>query len=310
MTEVDWSALFKSFYETVRVKVAYKDFSKIPHQRLYEMNKKLHVVVFTVEAEQEKTKTDLGSDGGDGGDDDLGDDGEEDDLLDDDPSTKEQPPHTQGPPTDTQKTPVSKSNSNSGYKTVSMEEMNIELVDQDRYLKECMEGRLLLSESVSDKLMGDVAVSNFCNSELAFKSRVNKEVSPHRKLPSDVGVSVEEAGKTVVAGSSLEAVSMDGVYSLGAKIYPSSSTCHLSGVQKGAFIENYNNSYHWDSFAKEEQVRDWSMQDLTSKSTKQSRDFSSSQHLHSMEKMVEQLPIGENTYTVEVTPECALMTLN
>ena len=51
MTEVDWSALFKSFYETVRVKVACRDFSKIAHQRLYEMNKKLHVVVFIVEAE-------------------------------------------------------------------------------------------------------------------------------------------------------------------------------------------------------------------------------------------------------------------
>jgi hypothetical protein len=90
-------------------------------------------------------------------------------------------------------------------------------VDQDRYLKECMEGRSLLSESVNDKLMGDVAVSNFCNSELALKIQVNKGVSPHRKLPSDVGVSVDEADKTMVAGSSLEASSMDGVYSLGAK---------------------------------------------------------------------------------------------
>lgn len=224
MTEVDWSALFKSFYETLRVKVACKDFSKIPHQRLYEMNKKLHVVVFTVEAEQEKTKTNPRNDGGDGGDDDLGDDGEEDDLLDDDPPSKEQPPHTQGPSADTQKTPVSKPNSSSGCKTVRMDEMNIELVDQDRYLKECMEGRPLLSELVSNKLMGDVAVSNLCISELALNSQVNKGVSPHRKLPSDVGVSVEEADKTMVAGSSLEASSMDGVYSLGAKIYPSSST--------------------------------------------------------------------------------------
>lgn len=95
MTEVDWSALFKSFYETTRVKVACKDYTKISNQRLFEMNKELHVVVFTVEAEQEKTQADKGNDGGDGGDDDLGDDGEEDDLLDDTP-TKEQTHHTQG----------------------------------------------------------------------------------------------------------------------------------------------------------------------------------------------------------------------
>jgi hypothetical protein len=30
MIEVDWSTLFKSFYETVRVKIACKDYKKIP----------------------------------------------------------------------------------------------------------------------------------------------------------------------------------------------------------------------------------------------------------------------------------------
>jgi hypothetical protein len=47
------------------------------------------------------------------------------------------------------------------------------------------------------------------------------------------------------------------------------------------------------------------MQDLTDKSMEQCLDFSSAQYLHSMGKMTEQLQIGENTYLVEVTPECA-----
>lgn len=105
MTQVDWSALFKSFYETVRVKVACKDYTKIPNQRLFEMNKKLHVIIITVEAEQEKTQIAPGDDGGGGGDDDLGEDGEDEDLLDDDPLAKEQPHHSQVSSDDNTKTP-------------------------------------------------------------------------------------------------------------------------------------------------------------------------------------------------------------
>lgn len=41
MTDVDWATLFKTFYEVARVKVACKDISKIPPERLYEMDKKL-----------------------------------------------------------------------------------------------------------------------------------------------------------------------------------------------------------------------------------------------------------------------------
>ena len=44
MVEVDWSTLFKTFYEVVRIKVACKDPTKIPTERLFEMNKNLHVV--------------------------------------------------------------------------------------------------------------------------------------------------------------------------------------------------------------------------------------------------------------------------
>lgn len=90
LTEVDWSTPFKSFYETVRVKIACKDYKKIPQERLYEMNKKLYVVNFTVEADIKKDETKQGTDGDDGdgggGDDDQkgADDDEADDLFDTD----------------------------------------------------------------------------------------------------------------------------------------------------------------------------------------------------------------------------------
>jgi hypothetical protein len=67
MIDVDWSTLFKTLYETVRVKVAVKDHSKIPKQRLFEINKKLHIVEFTVEVEQEVQTGNLNDGGGDNG---------------------------------------------------------------------------------------------------------------------------------------------------------------------------------------------------------------------------------------------------
>lgn len=82
---MDWSTLFKSFYETVRVKIACKNYQKIPHDRLYEMNKKIHLISFIVEAEHGRNNTKPAEDGDDGGDDGHKDDDEEaDDLYDTD----------------------------------------------------------------------------------------------------------------------------------------------------------------------------------------------------------------------------------
>jgi hypothetical protein len=44
MMEVDWSSLFTSFFSMVRVKIAYKDPSKIPSKRLFEMKNQLYVI--------------------------------------------------------------------------------------------------------------------------------------------------------------------------------------------------------------------------------------------------------------------------
>jgi hypothetical protein len=111
LVEVDWSMLFKTFYETVRVKVAVRDYTKIPRERLFE-NKKLHIVEFTVEMEQNEdkgSKNDGGNDdGNDGGDDGKGGmDEEADDLYDTD-TEKENEPNHDNPP-----------NSNSNLKTHS-----------------------------------------------------------------------------------------------------------------------------------------------------------------------------------------------
>jgi hypothetical protein len=73
--------LFKTFYEKVRVKIAYRDPRKIPAERLYEVDKKLYLISFSMEG------VDLNGGGPsniDGDDDDKGDDDEgSDDRFDD-----------------------------------------------------------------------------------------------------------------------------------------------------------------------------------------------------------------------------------
>lgn len=51
MSEVDWSTLFESFYEKVRVKIFFRDPSRIPHERLFEMEKKPFLISLEVEDE-------------------------------------------------------------------------------------------------------------------------------------------------------------------------------------------------------------------------------------------------------------------
>ena len=47
--DVDWNCIFKSFYETIRVKVSCRDPRKIPFERLGEMKRKLYILFFIVE---------------------------------------------------------------------------------------------------------------------------------------------------------------------------------------------------------------------------------------------------------------------
>jgi hypothetical protein len=61
LLEVDWSSLFKSFYERVRIKVACRNPTKIPTKRLFEMDKKLCMINISVEGHQAKGNVDSGA---------------------------------------------------------------------------------------------------------------------------------------------------------------------------------------------------------------------------------------------------------
>jgi hypothetical protein len=50
---VDWTSLFKSFYEKMRLKIACRNHLNIPKERLYEMNKKLFMLDITVEGHEQ-----------------------------------------------------------------------------------------------------------------------------------------------------------------------------------------------------------------------------------------------------------------
>jgi hypothetical protein len=78
----------------VRIKVACRDPSKIPRDRLYEMNKSIFVVSFEVEGGQAGEPNQARNDGNGGDDDDKKKDNDaddEDDLLDDDDISKDKP---------------------------------------------------------------------------------------------------------------------------------------------------------------------------------------------------------------------------
>jgi hypothetical protein len=83
MIDVDWSALFKSFYEKVRIKIACRSLDKIPQERLFELDKKLYLVSISVEGVEHQEARNSGDNGD--GDDPGGDDeeGRSDDDYDD-----------------------------------------------------------------------------------------------------------------------------------------------------------------------------------------------------------------------------------
>jgi hypothetical protein len=118
LLEVDWSSLFKSFYDNVRIKIACRNPRKIPQERLFEMNKKLYLINILVEGFEAEKKFKPGEkddDDPDGGEDDINDD--ETDDVDDNP--KEMDTHKKTSDTSSSKTPKVKKTTNSGAKFVS-----------------------------------------------------------------------------------------------------------------------------------------------------------------------------------------------
>jgi hypothetical protein len=87
LMEVDWSYMFKAFYEKVRLKIDVRSPTKIPHERLYEMAKKLYLVQIMVEGyecdDEESSKPYDDGDEHDGGGEEPNDNDADD--LDDSP---------------------------------------------------------------------------------------------------------------------------------------------------------------------------------------------------------------------------------
>ncbi|XP_039780958.1 uncharacterized protein LOC120648300 [Panicum virgatum] len=136
MLEIDWSSLFKSFYEMARVKIACRNPCKIPKERLYEINKQLFLVSLLVEdVVQEAPPSGPANDGMDPDDDldeedDLERNGEDNMRLDLDRAGRE--------PSRSTPAPTGKHNSKSpiqGSRTVHMEHSQI---NQDSQLKDFM----------------------------------------------------------------------------------------------------------------------------------------------------------------------------
>jgi hypothetical protein len=79
LLDVDWSSLFKSFYEKVRLKVACRNPRKIPKERLFELDRKLYLVSIVTEG----VVLGVGDNSvGEDGNDDQDDKGDEDNFDD------------------------------------------------------------------------------------------------------------------------------------------------------------------------------------------------------------------------------------
>jgi hypothetical protein len=58
LVNIDWHVIFRSFYKEVKVKVAVRDKSIIPSNKLFEMEQCFFVIDFIVEAEGEAIDVD------------------------------------------------------------------------------------------------------------------------------------------------------------------------------------------------------------------------------------------------------------
>jgi len=146
LVDVDWATVFKTFYETVRIKVAYREASKIPHGRLYEMNKKLHLVDFEVETDDNKGKGIATDNGDDGGNDGHNRDDEADDLSD---TEKDKQPTLGDSSSFKTPAPSTKPSHCSGYKTCNVGIEILDVMQQDKMLVQHMSPLVL---STKDKL--------------------------------------------------------------------------------------------------------------------------------------------------------------
>jgi hypothetical protein len=265
MIEVDWSTLFKTFYEVVRIKVSCKDILKIPLDRLFEMNKKIFLVSFLVEKEGNKEQNGKGPSDGDGGDDNLNDD-DADDLDDDDDGVEKPPPSEfQGSESSGVKTPVNKPTSSASCKTVNAEDVMMELEQEVRlrFLMRGVEGKLLTANDTH-------LTKNLSGIDVADGHQFEHPKEPELEFPDTQpnvakkvmeNVSIDES--TLVASSSLPStqtslnmgkdmetlVSCDNTeFTTPVQGYYPSSDCRIVGNKWKSLMEDESNHSKWEEF--------------------------------------------------------------
>nr|XP_045089940.1 uncharacterized protein LOC109758532 isoform X2 [Aegilops tauschii subsp. strangulata] len=158
LVDVDWNGIFKSFYETIRIKIACRDPCKIPFERLVEMKKMIYLLFFTVEGFEQ-----VGEES-DGNDDDPGQDNEDGkkEKLDDDLTDNDNMEDHAGEPFDgldranftPKENPSSKTNKQVQQISVSAEEFHSKImIDEahDNFLEEISKSGYRENKQVEDK---------------------------------------------------------------------------------------------------------------------------------------------------------------
>ncbi|CAD6332621.1 unnamed protein product [Miscanthus lutarioriparius] len=192
----------------MNVKVAVRDYSKIPKERLFEFSKKPHIVGFTVEMEQNEGKGSR-NDGGnddrnDGGDDGKGGMDEEADDLYDTNTEKGLNPDNPTNSNPNQKTSSQKSSSSKGSRTVSGDVA----MDQDQQLKALMESNnpKLLTAGMEMVAGGQKDIDVLLNPDVSTRKdnsswQEPELYSPHRSCgkTTEIGSGGETAEKEKLA---------------------------------------------------------------------------------------------------------------
>lgn len=110
LINVDWHEIFRSFYEKVKVQVAVRDISKIPTERLVEIDKELFLICFLVDIAPVAGSVNPSNSGEEKSDDDLLEGSPERDMQMQGPkdmeTDKSKNPKSGGPPQNSQKAPT------------------------------------------------------------------------------------------------------------------------------------------------------------------------------------------------------------
>lgn len=243
------------------MKVACRDVRRIPLERLYEMNKKLHIVSFTVESKNGEVNGKKGDDD-DGGDDGGKDKDEEvddsDDLLDDENDLKHKSSEKS-----VDKTHIQNSGQKSGHKTVNMGLVTKDCWDQEKQLIASM-------NDASSKLLTTVEqaveVQQSSIEELKFsilsKGKViekldysNNDAYEGFQGSGEVGLSHCSEGWKESKDLTLEGCSMSQCYQTPEIVINQSTECLIVGNKLQKLMSEESHHSKWEEFRKMAQSR-------------------------------------------------------